>query len=127
VFVLVDTTAEHVRRALQVQRQLAQRSRRGRKIPDLLIAAAGEQLALTVLHYDGDFDAIASVTGQRCEWVVPAGSVPWTGGERHGPTPAACGPAGGSPQAMSFASGSGSSSRRRAPVMGVERILDPAC
>jgi hypothetical protein len=29
-----------------------------------------------VLHYDADFDLIASVTGQRCQWVVPAGSVP---------------------------------------------------
>jgi predicted nucleic acid-binding protein len=76
VFVPVETTAEHVRRALHVQRQLAQRSQRGRKIPDLLIAAAAEQLDLTVLHYDGDFDAIATVTGQRCRWVVPAGTVP---------------------------------------------------
>ncbi len=75
-FVRVETTAEHLRRALQVQRLLAERSQRGRKIPDLLIAAAAEQLDLTVLHYDGDFDAIAAVTGQRCEWVVPAGSVP---------------------------------------------------
>jgi predicted nucleic acid-binding protein len=72
----VETTAEHLHRALQVQRLLAERSQRGRKIPDLLIAAAAEQLALTVLHYDGDFDAIAAVTGQRCQWVVPAGSVP---------------------------------------------------
>jgi hypothetical protein len=28
-----------------------------------------------VLHYDADFDLISEVTGQRCEWVVPAGSV----------------------------------------------------
>jgi hypothetical protein len=34
-FAQVETTAEHVRRALQVQRLLAQRSQRGRKIPDL--------------------------------------------------------------------------------------------
>ena len=73
---LVETTAEHVRRALQVQRLLAQRSQRGRKIPDLLIAAAAEQRDLTVLHYDADFDAIAAVTGQRCQWVSPPGSVP---------------------------------------------------
>jgi len=32
----VETTAGHVRRALQVQRLLAERSQRGRKIPDLL-------------------------------------------------------------------------------------------
>jgi predicted nucleic acid-binding protein len=71
----VETTATHLRRALQVQRLLAQRSQRGRKIPDLLIAAAAEDLGVAVLHYDADFDVIASVTGQRCQWVVPAGSV----------------------------------------------------
>jgi len=53
---------------------LARRSHRGRKIPDLLIAAA-EELDLGVLHYDADFDFIAAVTGQRCQWVVPAGSL----------------------------------------------------
>jgi len=71
----IDTTVAHVRRALQVQRLLAERSQRGRKIPDLLVAAAAEELDVAVLHYDGDFDLIASVTGQRCQWVVPAGTV----------------------------------------------------
>ncbi len=71
----VDTTAAHLHRALQVQRLLAERSQRGRKIPDLLVAAAAEELDITVLHYDSDFDLISSVTGQRCQWVVPAGSV----------------------------------------------------
>ncbi len=74
-FTLVETTAEHVRRALQVQRVLAAEHQRGRKIPDLLIAAAAEASNLVVLHYDADFDRIATVTGQRCQWVVPAGSV----------------------------------------------------
>jgi predicted nucleic acid-binding protein len=73
-FVAVKTTAAHVRRALYVQRLLAQHSHRGRKIPDLLVAAAGEEHDLTVLHYDGDFDLIAQLTGQRCQWIVPAGS-----------------------------------------------------
>lgn len=73
-FAAVETTAAHVRRALHVQRLLAQRSQRGRKIPDLLVAAAGEEHDLTVLHYDGDFDLIAQLTGQRCQWIVPAGS-----------------------------------------------------
>jgi predicted nucleic acid-binding protein len=71
----VETTALHVHRALQVQRLLAERSQRGRKIPDLLVAAAAEELDLPVLHYDGDFDLIAAMTGQRCQWVVPAGTV----------------------------------------------------
>jgi len=74
-FDLVETSAAHVRRALQVQRLLAQASQRGRKVPDLLIAAAAEEFDLIVLHYDADFDRIASVTGQRSRWVVPAGSV----------------------------------------------------
>lgn len=75
VFDAVETTSAHLRRALQVQRLLASRSQRGRKIPDLLVAAAAEELDVAVLHYDGDFDLIASVTGQRCQWVVPAGAV----------------------------------------------------
>jgi len=74
-FEFVETTAEHVRRAKQVQRMLAAKHQRGRKVPDLLIAAAAESHSLTVLHYDADFDQIAAVTGQSCEWVVPAGSV----------------------------------------------------
>jgi predicted nucleic acid-binding protein len=74
-FELVETTADHLRRARQVQRLLAARHQRGRKVPDLLIAAAAESRTLTVLHYDADFDRIAAVTGQSCEWVVPAGSI----------------------------------------------------
>ena len=74
-FDLVETSAVHVRRALQVQRLLAQASQRGRNIPDLLIAAAAEELNLVVLHYDADFDQISAVTGQRSQWVLPAGSV----------------------------------------------------
>ena len=75
VFELVETSVEHLRRARQVQRQLAAKHQRGRKVPDLLVAAAAESLNLTVVHYDADFDRIAAVTGQPCQWVVPAGSV----------------------------------------------------
>lgn len=75
VFQLVETTAQHLRRALQVQRLLAIRSQRGGKIPDLLVAAAAEAAGRVVLHYDKDFDLISSVTGQTCRWVVPPGTV----------------------------------------------------
>lgn len=75
IFTLVETTADHLVRAKQVQRHLASKSQRGRKIPDLLIAAAAEEQRLTVLHHDQDFDKIAKVTGQPCEWVVPSGSI----------------------------------------------------
>jgi len=74
-FALVETSEDHLRRARQVQRLLADRHQRGRKVPDLLIAAAAEHRNLAVLHYDADFDRIATVTGQTCEWVAPAGSV----------------------------------------------------
>jgi predicted nucleic acid-binding protein len=74
-FELVETTADHLRRARQVQRRLAPKHQRGRKVPDLLVAAAAEARDLIVLHYDADFDRIADMTGQRCEWVVPAGSI----------------------------------------------------
>jgi predicted nucleic acid-binding protein len=74
-FSLVETEARHVKRARQVQRLLAGRSQSGRKIPDLLVAAAAEEAGLVVLHYDADFDRISAVTGQRCEWVVRAGSI----------------------------------------------------
>jgi predicted nucleic acid-binding protein len=42
---------------------------------DLLIAAAAERAGLTLLHYDNDFELIAGVPGQICQWVVAAGSI----------------------------------------------------
>lgn len=63
-------------RAVEVQDALATRSeQRGAKIADLLIAAAAEAAGLVVLHYDHDFDFIASVTGQDAEWVVRPGTI----------------------------------------------------
>jgi predicted nucleic acid-binding protein len=62
-------------RAVAVQGELAETGRHRLPIPDLLIAAAAEVSGLTVLHYDSDYDMIASVTGQAVEWVVPRGSV----------------------------------------------------
>lgn len=64
-------------RAADVMEELAGRGRhRSVGLPDLLIAACAERAALTLLHYDSDFDAIAAVTGQRTEWIVPRGTVP---------------------------------------------------
>lgn len=63
-------------RAVEVQDQLAAKSQqRGAKVADLLIAAAAEAAGLIVLHYDHDFDLIATATGQPIEWIAPAGSV----------------------------------------------------
>lgn len=64
-------------RAAEVMGALAARGQhRSVGIPDLLIAAAAERAGVTLVHYDSDFDAIASVTRQPTEWVVPRGSVP---------------------------------------------------
>ncbi len=45
------------------------------KIPDLLIAAVAARNGLAVLHYDSDFEVIASVTGQPIRWAAPRGSL----------------------------------------------------
>jgi predicted nucleic acid-binding protein len=71
--VVMDQSA--LDRAVEVQDALAERSQQRAKIADLLIAAAAEAAGLVVLHYDHDFDLIASVTGQTVEWIVPAGSI----------------------------------------------------
>lgn len=73
---LVEMDHPALNRAVEVQDELANRSQhRGIKIADLLIAAAAEAAGLVVLHYDHDFDVIATITGQPVQWVVPAGSV----------------------------------------------------
>jgi predicted nucleic acid-binding protein len=65
------------RRALEVQATLAAQSRlREVGMADLLIAAVAERHGLTLLHYDGDFDTIAEITGQDARWVVPRGQTP---------------------------------------------------
>jgi predicted nucleic acid-binding protein len=64
-----------IERSKTVQWLLADRGLKGRKAPDLIIAAAAELAGLTLLHYDADFEFIATVTGQRQEWIVPRGSV----------------------------------------------------
>ena len=71
----IDVEAHHFDRAQQVQRRLVADGLRGRKVPDLLIAAVAEATSLIVLHYDADFDHIATVTGQPTQWVVERGSI----------------------------------------------------
>jgi predicted nucleic acid-binding protein len=64
------------RRAIDVQGLLWTIGRmRSVPLPDLLIAAVAERSRVTVLHYDTDYDTIASITGQPTRWVVERGSV----------------------------------------------------
>lgn len=71
----VPLNEETFQRAIEVQGKLAERGRHRLPIQDLIIAAAAELADLTVLHYDSDYDVIAQVTQQSCEWVVPRGSL----------------------------------------------------
>jgi len=63
-------------RALEVQFSLSHRGQlRAVKFPDLLVAATAERHGLVVIHYDADYDLIAAITGQPCEWVAAQGSI----------------------------------------------------
>jgi predicted nucleic acid-binding protein len=75
-YVRVPIDQATLNRAVEVQGLLADKAQhRAASIPDLVVAAAAEHAGLTVLHYDADFDLIATVTGQQTEWVVPRGSI----------------------------------------------------
>jgi len=57
-------------RAVEVLTLLADRGQhRAPSVPDLIIAATAELAGLTVLHFDKDFDLIASITGQPAQWL----------------------------------------------------------
>lgn len=69
-------TPQVMRRAVHVAGEMASSGHhRGAKPVDLVIAAAAEAAGLAVLHYDDDYDRIASVTRQATEWVAPAGTL----------------------------------------------------
>jgi predicted nucleic acid-binding protein len=74
---LADTAQVDFDRAAEVMLLLAEDGKhRAVPVPDLIISAVAERHGLTILHYDQDFDCIASVTGQSARWIVPRGSVP---------------------------------------------------
>lgn len=76
--VSVPLTEKVGTRALDVQVLLSRKNQMGHRSvgpADLLIAACAELAGLTVLHYDKDYDLIAEVTGQPCEWIAPRGSL----------------------------------------------------
>ena len=75
---LIATDSTTFQQALEIQRRLAHVGglhHRSVKIADLVIAAAAEAAAATVLHYDADYDRIAEITGQPVRWIAPRGSL----------------------------------------------------
>jgi hypothetical protein len=72
----LPVTQEVADRAREVQGLMADRGlHRAAGSFDLLTAAVAEIHRAIVLHYDADFEHIASVTGQRQEWIAPRGSI----------------------------------------------------
>ncbi len=64
-------------RARDVQLRMATRGHhRAAGVIDLLTAAIAEHHGATVLHYDADFDHIATVTSQPHTWIAPRGTLP---------------------------------------------------
>lgn len=62
-------------RARSVQVEMSKTSQhRAAGVVDLITAATAEYYGATVLHYDADFDHIASVSRQPTRWVVAKGS-----------------------------------------------------
>lgn len=75
-FVSLPISESMAARAKQVQLLMARRGlHRGAGVMDLLTAAVAEHHRAIVVHYDNDFELIASVTGQQTVWVVPRGSL----------------------------------------------------
>jgi len=72
----LPTEDTDLRRALSIQAELAGRGQlRAVSLPGLIIAAVAERQRVCVLHYDGDYEHVAGITGQATRWVVPQGSV----------------------------------------------------
>ena len=67
---------EHWQRAFSVQRELARTGRhRAVGIADLLTAVLAIEHRLTLVHYDTDFETLASVVNLAHQWVAPGGSL----------------------------------------------------
>jgi predicted nucleic acid-binding protein len=74
----VPITRSVTNAAIRAFRELAHRQplfHRSVTNEDLLIAAAAQDAAVGVLHYDADFDTLATVLEFESRWIAPAGSL----------------------------------------------------
>jgi predicted nucleic acid-binding protein len=66
--------ADH-RRSLEIQLALSAKGQhRALSLVDALVSAVAEARNLTILHYDGDYETVAAITGQKHEWIVARGT-----------------------------------------------------
>lgn len=76
LYVTLPITEVIAERAREVQIRMAARGHhRAAGVVDLLTAAVAEHHGTVVLHYDGDFEHIAAVTGQPHAWIAPRGTL----------------------------------------------------
>ncbi|TLF76021.1 PIN domain-containing protein [Nocardia cyriacigeorgica] len=72
----LPTDDEHWQRAFAIQRELARRGKhRAVGIADLITAVLTAEHRLVLIHYDADFETVASVIDLNHRWVVPRGSL----------------------------------------------------
>ncbi|MFI5933025.1 PIN domain nuclease [Actinoplanes sp. NPDC051494] len=75
-FTWVVTPEKVFERAHEIQKALHSRGTHRSAGPvDLLVSATAQLQGLALLHYDRDFDTVASTTGQDVPWVAEPGSV----------------------------------------------------
>jgi hypothetical protein len=68
---VTNAAQQALRRLAHVQPLL----HRSVKLPDLLIAAAAQDSSVGVLHYDEDFDTLATVLSFDSRWIATRGSL----------------------------------------------------
>lgn len=74
-FTEVPVTNADLQRSLELQSSLASRGQlRMLSLVDALVAAVAEARSLKILHYDSDFEVVASLTGQPHQWIVERGT-----------------------------------------------------
>jgi predicted nucleic acid-binding protein len=74
----VPLTRSVTNAALAAYRELAHlqaQYQRSVRLPDLLIAAAAQDVGLGVLHYDHHYDRLAEVLDFESRWIAPPGSL----------------------------------------------------
>lgn len=76
LYVVLPMTEVVAERARDVQIRMAARGQhRAAGVIDLVTAAVAEHYGAVILHYDADFEHIATVTGQSQNWIAPRGSL----------------------------------------------------
>lgn len=75
-FETISMSSELWSRARRTQLALAA-SGEHRRVPpaDLLLASAAEEAGVALIHYDRDYERIATVGGLRHQWLVPDGTL----------------------------------------------------